>query len=163
MANAGAKKRREENLKHMRFLQILVLAANGVYILGRVVIFSSSVTWKHYVGMMLTSGAYQLSYNWIKDLSLPTYDDKGDLTDGGYDLKTPGLCSYLHDLLYITAFVQFGSLISDKVWYTYLLIPAFGLYKLWTELLYPYFFLSQKAEPEDEVSRKEGEGRKEGQ
>ncbi|BBN17117.1 hypothetical protein MPTK1_7g12130 [Marchantia polymorpha subsp. ruderalis] len=157
MANQGAKKRREENLKHMKNLALVVLCSNAIYILGRIVIFNSSVTWKHYIGMIATSGVYHVTYNWIKDLSLPTYDDKGELTDGGFDLKSPGLCSYLHDVLYVTAFVQFGSIFSDKFWYAFFVIPAFAFYKLWTLILYPYFFLSQKEEPENEVTRKKRE------
>lgn len=31
-------------------------------------------------------------------------------------------CSYLHDVIYITAFVQIASIISGKFWWTYLVV-----------------------------------------
>ena len=31
-------------------------------------------------------------------------------------------CSYLHDVIYITSFVQVMSILSDKFWYTYLVV-----------------------------------------
>ncbi|KAK8624774.1 hypothetical protein V6N13_089660 [Hibiscus sabdariffa] len=55
-------------------------------------------------------------------------------------------CSYLHDIIYITSFVQVTSIISDKFWYTYLVIPAFGAYKSFGFIS---GFLSQGSEGED--------------
>ncbi|THG03694.1 hypothetical protein TEA_018366 [Camellia sinensis var. sinensis] len=37
---------------------------------------------------------------------------------------------YLHDVIYITGFVQLTTIISEKFWYIYLVIPAFATYKL---------------------------------
>jgi hypothetical protein len=33
-------------------------------------------------------------------------------------------CSYLHDVIYITSFVQLMSIISGKFWYTYLVVRS---------------------------------------
>ncbi|PHU11095.1 hypothetical protein BC332_18025 [Capsicum chinense] len=63
-------------------------------------------------------------------MAKPSYGDDGEMFDGGYDMSTGGICGYLHDIIYITCFVQLASIISDKFWYTYLVIPAFAAYQL---------------------------------
>ncbi|XVE71710.1 hypothetical protein DITRI_Ditri10aG0173700 [Diplodiscus trichospermus] len=117
MANQGAKKRKEENTRHMANLRRLIIACN---------------------------------------MAKPSYADDGELLDGGFDMSTGGICGYLHDIIYITSFVQLTSIISDKFWYTYLVIPAFGAYKSFGFIR---GFLSQgsEGEVEDEKSRKKRE------
>ncbi|KAK8658410.1 hypothetical protein V6N13_036617 [Hibiscus sabdariffa] len=36
------------------------------------------------------------------------------------------VASYLHDIIYITSFVQVTSIISDKFWYTYLVVSSWS-------------------------------------
>lgn len=89
-------------------------------------------------------------------MAKPAYSDNGELIDGGFDMSTGGVCGYLHDIIYITSFVQIASLISDKFWYTYLVIPAFGAYQASGFIK---GFLSQGSEgmEEDEKTRKKRE------
>ncbi|KDP38744.1 hypothetical protein JCGZ_04097 [Jatropha curcas] len=156
MANQGAKKRREENARHMAKLRHLIIACNVIYVLVRMLIFHASFTWKHWVGLVLTSLAYFLPYQQLAAMAKPAYGDDGDLLDGGFDMSTGGICGYLHDVIYITSFVQITSIISGKFWYTYLLIPAFGAYKSFGFIR---GFLSQGSEGdmEDEKTRKKRE------
>ncbi|CAM6098723.1 unnamed protein product [Calypogeia fissa] len=157
MANQGAKKRLAENKRHVKKLALIVIGANVIYILVRMVLFSTSTSWKHFIGMSFTSAVYYVTYEWLKDLANGSVDDDGELVDGGADMNAGGTTGYVHDILYITSFVQVASVISDKFWYTYLVIPMFAFYKLWQLVLYPYFFLSQQEEPENEESRKKRE------
>ncbi|XP_044498057.1 transmembrane protein 208 homolog [Mangifera indica] len=62
----------------------------------------------------------------------------------------------MHDIIYITSFVQIMSILSDKFWYTYLVIPAYGAYQSFGIIR---GFLSQGSEGvmEDEKSRKKRE------
>ncbi|KAI9137528.1 hypothetical protein BKA69DRAFT_1097441 [Paraphysoderma sedebokerense] len=53
-----------------------------------------------------------------------------ELLSVGVDLKGPGLHQYILDILYITWFVQLTSMFSDKMWYLYLIIPAYASVKL---------------------------------
>ncbi|KAI5557184.1 hypothetical protein D5086_032230 [Populus alba] len=156
MANQGAKKRKEENSRHMANLRRLIIACNVIYVLVRLVIFHSSFTWKHWIGLILTSVAYFIPYRQLAAMASPAYADDGDLLDGGFDMSTGGICGYLHDVIYITSFVQLMSIISGKFWYTYLVIPAFGAYKS-----FGFFrgFLSNGSEEgaEDEKTRKKRE------
>jgi hypothetical protein len=36
-------------------------------------------------------------------------------------------CRYLHDVIYITLFVQLASIISEKLWWTYIVVRWFYL------------------------------------
>lgn len=155
MANQGAKKRKEENARHMSNLLRVIIGCNVVYILIRMIIFRSSISWKHWVGLVVTSLAYAIPYQQLANMAKPTYSDDGELTDGGFDMSTGGVCGYLHDIIYITCFVQIASIISDKFWYTYLVIPAFAVYKASGFIK---GFLSHDSEvEEDEKTRKKRE------
>ncbi|XP_008807068.1 transmembrane protein 208 homolog [Phoenix dactylifera] len=155
MANQGAKKRKEENRKHMAMLLRVIIASNVIYVLVRMLIFYSTFTWKHWVGLLITSVAYGVSYQQLANMAKPTYSNDGELLDGGYDMTTGGVCGYLHDVIYITSFVQLTSIISGKFWWTYLVIPAFGAYKV--SGLLKGIFGGSEVGVEDEKSRKKRE------
>ncbi|RZC60108.1 hypothetical protein C5167_021868 [Papaver somniferum] len=156
MANQGAKKRKEENNKHMAKLLRVIIICNVIYVIVRLLIFHSSVSWKHFVGLLVTSAAYALSYKQLAQMAEPSYDDDGELLDGGYDMSTGGICSYLHDVIYITSFVQVMSILSGKFWYTYLVIPAFAAYKL-SGLAKGFLSHDSEGVLEDEKTRKKRE------
>ncbi|KAJ4733017.1 Transmembrane protein 208 [Rhynchospora pubera] len=156
MANQGAKKRKEENKKHMSTLLRVILASNVIYIILRMLIMHSSFTWKHWIGLLITSAAYFFPYKQLDNMSKPAYSEDGELLDGGYDMSTGGVCGYLHDVIYITVFVQIASIISGKFWWTYLVIPGFGAYKAFG-LIKGTFFGGSEDGPKDEKSRKKRE------
>ncbi|WJX65007.1 hypothetical protein P8452_49715 [Trifolium repens] len=120
MANQGAKKRKEENIRHMARIRRIIIACNVIYVVIRMLIFHSSFTWKHWVGLVVTSLAYYFPYQQLAKMANPSYADDGELLDGGFDMTTGGVCGYLHDVIYITSFVQVASIISGKFWYIYL-------------------------------------------
>ncbi|KAF5186620.1 Transmembrane protein [Thalictrum thalictroides] len=156
MANQGAKKRKEENSRHMTKLLRIIIVCNVIYVLVRMLIFHSSITWKHWVGLIVTSAAYAVPYKQLASMAKPSYADDGELLDGGFDMGTGGVCGYLHDVIYITCFVQLMSILSGKFWYTYLLIPAFGLYQI-SGLLKGFLSNGSEGDVEDEKSRKKRE------
>lgn len=104
----------------------------------------------------MTTAAYMIPYQQLANMAQPAYADDGDLLDGGFDMSTGGICGYLHDIIYITCFVQLASIISGKFWYIYLVIPAFGIYQSFGFIR---GFLSQgsEGEVEDEKTRKKRE------
>ncbi|PNY05970.1 transmembrane protein 208-like protein [Trifolium pratense] len=120
MANQGAKKRKEENTRHMARIRRIIIACNVIYVVIRMLIFHSSFTWKHWIGLVVTSLAYYFPYQQLAKMANPSYADDGELLDGGFDMTTGGVCGYLHDVIYITSFVQVASIISGKFWYIYL-------------------------------------------
>ena len=54
----------------------------------------------------------------------PTYGPSGELEDGGADLTMGGMCSYYHDLIYLAAIVQVASIVSDRIWWTFLVVSC---------------------------------------
>lgn len=158
MANQGAKKRKEENERHMKMLLRIILGSNAFFILIRLCFQFSSFGWRMWVALALTSTAYKLCYDQIRGMALPSYDENGELIDGGYDLSMGGLNGYLHDIIYLTAIIQLLSPLTNWAWVLYLLIPGFGLYKLWELVLYPYFTqTAPQEEVEDEKTKKKRE------
>ncbi|CAN6880465.1 unnamed protein product [Brassica oleracea] len=156
MANQGAKKRKDENARHMAKLRRIIIACNVVYVIVRMVIFHSSFTWKHWIGLVVTSIGYGVPYKILDGMAKPSVSDDGELIDGGFDMSTGGICGYLHDVLYITCFVQLASIISGKFWYTYLVIPAFGAYKA-SGLIRGFMSQGSEGGVEDEKTRKKRE------
>ncbi|XP_042481346.1 transmembrane protein 208 homolog [Macadamia integrifolia] len=156
MANQGAKKRKEENARHMNKLFRLIIACNVIHVLVRMLFFYSTVSWKHWIGLFVTSLAYAISYQQLAKMAQPSYADDGELLDGGFDMSTGGVCGYLHDVIYITCFVQLMSIISGKFWYTYIVIPAFGAYKIFG-VTRGFLSESSEGDMEDEKSRKKRE------
>lgn len=59
------------------------------------VIFHSSFTWKHWVGLGITTAAYVFPYLQLASMAKPTYADEGELLDGGFDMSTGGVCGYV--------------------------------------------------------------------
>lgn len=55
----------------------------------------SSFTWKHWIGLVVTSAAYFFPYKQLESMSKPTFSDDGELLDGGYDMSTAGVCGYV--------------------------------------------------------------------
>ncbi|KAG5559597.1 hypothetical protein RHGRI_009211 [Rhododendron griersonianum] len=156
MANQGAKKRKEENSRHMKNLLRLIIACNVIYLVVRAGIFHSTFKWKQWVGFMLTFFAYIIPYQQLATMANPAYTDDGELLDGGFDMSTGGICGYLHDVIYITGFVQLASIFSEKFWYIYLVIPAFAAYKL-IGLLKGFLPHGSEEGEEDEKTRKKRE------
>ncbi|KMZ73397.1 Transmembrane protein-like protein [Zostera marina] len=156
MANQGAKKRRDENKKHMLKLLRIIIACNAIYVTVRMLIFNSTFTWLHWIGLIVTSACYFLPYKQLAKMAMPAYSDDGELIDGGYDMSIGGVCGYLHDVIYITSFVQLTSIYSGKFWYIYLVIPAFGLYQIFG-LGKQFLSGSEREAEEDDKTRKKRE------
>mmetsp|Transcript_12543 Transcript_12543/g.27052 ORF Transcript_12543/g.27052 Transcript_12543/m.27052 type:complete len:173 (+) Transcript_12543:104-622(+) len=158
MAGAGAKKRLEENRKRIQILRIILAAGVITYVAIRLIVFGKHVVWWHYAGLVLTALVEYVSFSGISAFAEPVYNDKGELIDGGSDLSMGGMCGYYHDLIYISVFVQISASFSNWFWLVYLLVPGYGLYKLFQKIIYPYFLAPKESEPViDEATRKKFE------
>ncbi len=58
----------------------------------------------------------------------PTYGPSGELEDGGADLTMGGMCSYYHDLIYLAAIVQVASILSNRIWWSFLVVSSLYLF-----------------------------------
>ncbi|CAL5407166.1 unnamed protein product [Camellia sinensis] len=72
---------------------------------------------------MLNLFAYVIPYQQLAMMAKPTYSENGKFEDGGFDLTLMEFVGYLHDVIYITGFVQLTTIISEKFWYIYLVGP----------------------------------------
>ena len=70
---------------------IALCLAQAFFILIRLCFQFSSFGWRMWVALALTSTAYKLCYDQIRGMALPSYDENGELIDGGYDLNMGGL------------------------------------------------------------------------
>ncbi|KAJ5071324.1 transmembrane protein [Anaeramoeba ignava] len=93
--------------------------------------------------------------------SKPTYSN-GKLILAGNNLTEPGeILDLCFDSIYISAFVQVFSIISRKFWFFFLLIPGFGLWKLWSTLIRPWLSMrGNETEVEDEDDENENKKKK---
>lgn len=66
-----------------------------VYVIVRMLIFYSSFTWKHWIGLVVTSIGYGLPYKFLDGMARPSVSDDGELIDGGFDMSTGGICGYV--------------------------------------------------------------------
>jgi SRP-independent targeting protein 2/TMEM208 len=77
---------------------MIVLFIQVIYVIVRMMIMHSSFTWKHWIGLLVTSAAYFLPYKQLESMSKPTFSEAGELLDGGYDMSTGGICGYVPSL-----------------------------------------------------------------
>ncbi|KAH9077403.1 hypothetical protein EDB83DRAFT_2504589 [Lactarius deliciosus] len=83
-------------------------------------------------------------------LGTPRRDSTGNLVSSGEDLNQPGMTEWMFDILYISWFAQVGTaILGEWLWWTYLVIPAFVIYKLWG-LISPMVFGRSSTLPEEE-------------
>ncbi|CAI7849235.1 unnamed protein product, partial [Closterium sp. NIES-54] len=64
----------------------------AIYILVRLSLFFASFMWRHWIGLVITTFAYKTCFDQIALLAEATYDETGQLIDGGSDLNMGGLC-----------------------------------------------------------------------
>lgn len=66
-----------------------------MYVIVRMVFFYSSFTWKHWVGLVVTSIGYGVPYKFLDGMAKPSVSEDGELIDGGFDMSTGGICGYV--------------------------------------------------------------------
>eukprot|EP00241_Pyramimonas_parkeae_P020146 CAMPEP_0114285490 /NCGR_PEP_ID=MMETSP0059-20121206/5213_1 /TAXON_ID=36894 /ORGANISM="Pyramimonas parkeae, Strain CCMP726" /LENGTH=179 /DNA_ID=CAMNT_0001406389 /DNA_START=55 /DNA_END=594 /DNA_ORIENTATION=+ len=146
MAKAGAKKRLEENKTHLRRLLIAILIGIAAYVIGRLYIFRSAATWWNYMVLTAVILVQFVCYGSLASCARPTYDEKGDLSDGGMDLFQSGMMSYTHDVIYISILLQFLGIAYDWIWLIFLAVPVMISYQLWDKVVSPYIFTPREGE-----------------
>lgn len=83
--------------------------------------YNSGFAW---FGLLTTSLVYAIAYSALQSVARPVYDESGALVDGGGDLNLGGVTSYYHDLIWLAAAVQIGSLLSRRAWWLFLVVSA---------------------------------------
>ncbi|EFN59661.1 hypothetical protein CHLNCDRAFT_49457 [Chlorella variabilis] len=160
MAKGGDKRRLEENRRHLNKLRALVAGANVAFLVIRLLFRRSSAGKLLWAGWLLSGVICNVAYYMISQSLSPVYGPSGELVYSGQDLSVGGVLSYMHDVLYISLFVQLAGCATDWAWLTFLLIPAYALYMLAVNVLIPYWNTPKLRDmPETEADRKRREKR----
>ncbi|KAI8060930.1 hypothetical protein BC940DRAFT_310979 [Gongronella butleri] len=131
MANASSKKIAAANTKTLANLQMGFLGVNALYIAWRVIYHWASFTKGIAFLYIVATGISVMLWNLLRSSSTPRFAADGSLVSSGEDLNAEGLTAYCFDIIYITWFIAVTTaLLSDKFWYTYLLIPGYAAFKL---------------------------------
>ncbi|KAI0254336.1 hypothetical protein BJV78DRAFT_1274160 [Lactifluus subvellereus] len=140
MANASAKRIASQNEAAIRNMFYGQLLSNLFPLLIRIVFrwqaFRQS---KKAIALYCLSLALsQFLYQYLKRSGTPRRDPTGNLVSSGDDLNHPGMTEWIFDILYISWFAQVGSAIfGEWLWWIYVVIPMFVIYKLWNTLISP--------------------------
>ncbi|KAL4515248.1 hypothetical protein Ndes2526B_g09546 [Nannochloris sp. 'desiccata'] len=158
MAKGGDKRRIQENGAHVQKLKFLIAFANVVYIGSRFFIYKNSAISWHGGALLLTSLAYTFCFSGIIAALAPHYSANGDIIFSGADLKTGGVLSYYHDIVYLSLFSQILGAWTNYAWLAMAAIPAYALHALITKVLLPSWKTPEEM-PESELDRKRREKR----
>lgn len=160
MAKAGDKKRIQDNKRHLDNLASYIAYSNVLYVIVRLARRRATATLLHYVvGLGVTNLVYLATYTLIKKALAPHYSPTGEIIYSGADLKTGGIVSYYHDVLYLTLFSQTAGSFTDKAWWVHALIPGYAVGKIVSGVIIPWFTApkAQADEQETEIDRKRRE------
>ncbi|KAI5117501.1 hypothetical protein M0805_009670 [Coniferiporia weirii] len=153
MANAAAKKTAAQNEKSLQYLQRGMAVSNALSVLLR--------WWRHrgifslhfgiaYFFLVVSYIIEGLAYSFLVNAGKPTKDASGNVKPASVDLANPGyFCEWVFDILYITWACQLGSaLFGEYVWWLYITVPGYVLYKVGPML---YGFLKPSAPSGEEA------------
>mmetsp|Transcript_16261 Transcript_16261/g.18090 ORF Transcript_16261/g.18090 Transcript_16261/m.18090 type:complete len:175 (+) Transcript_16261:15-539(+) len=137
MANQSAKRIVKENKVTLMYMQVEMALFMVLYLLLRVWYFSSTYTTVHMLGtaVIVLVNLYVLWF--MRSHAHAEFTPTGDIKSPGADLCGKGIIEYHWDALYITWFVQLACNLSSYFWFIFLIIPLFGIYKLWVDFIGP--------------------------
>ncbi|KND02816.1 uncharacterized protein SPPG_01898 [Spizellomyces punctatus DAOM BR117] len=135
MAKGSAKKIHEKNTQTLSNLLKTHAGVTAFYILWRVFFLWSSLSKWHIIGWALANGLFVWLYRSLGASATPSFGPNGVIEDAGADLSAEGLVAYMFDIIYIGWFVLVATaVISDKFWWTYLVVPGFAAYKIYDKV-----------------------------
>ncbi|GBE79412.1 DUF788-domain-containing protein [Sparassis latifolia] len=150
MANASAKRVAQQNagtIKNLRLGMLVVGALSFVLrlLLRRGSLSPARLSFWIYVGSMAPS-VFLFSY--LERIGSPRRDPTtGTLLSAGEDLGRPGIIEWCFDVIYVTWACQVGSgAFGQWIWWFYLIIPIYAVFKLWTSVISP-LILGRSGEP----------------
>lgn len=125
MAQKAKKDRAKSNAAALNNLHIGSLIVNAAFLLLGYWLKSRSLFWY----LLLSIPAFLCQFT-LERTGRPSYDASGALRSSGEDLGAAGLTDYMFDVVWVTwATVCLVILFGNKLWFLWLVIPAFGTYK----------------------------------
>ncbi|KAI0771929.1 DUF788-domain-containing protein [Trametes elegans] len=161
MANASAKRTAQQNAETIKNLRLGLLISGALSILSRLLFRRSSLSptqFSFWIYLLSLVPSVFLS-RYLERIGSPRRDPTtGTLISAGEDLSRPGIIEWCFDVVYITWACQIGSgAFGQWVWWLYLIIPLYAIFKLWSGVISPMFFgrSAASAAPEAESETKE--------
>jgi hypothetical protein len=95
-----------------------------IYLAVRTLLWQKTASYAPFV--VFTSLYAVLAYM-LRGATACTFDETGELLSAGQDLSV-GWWEYAFDILYVSAFIQLGSLYSSKFFWVALVVPIYLVY-----------------------------------
>ncbi|KZP24601.1 putative opsin [Athelia psychrophila] len=175
MANASQKRIASQNEKTVKTLQLGMILPTLLHFLLRLLFRRSSLP-----PSKTSLAVYILAYiptffltRYLENIGTVKRDASGTLISSGEDLAQGGITEWCFDIIYVTWACQIGSgAFGNKVWYLWLVIPAYGGFMLWTKFISPMVLgrsssgaaaAADGAEPKETVSKRQEKLKKRGE
>ncbi|KAJ6539116.1 putative opsin [Mycena capillaripes] len=161
MANASAKRIANQNESTVKTLKLGMILPTIMSLVLRLLFRRGSLPPSKGALLLYTVTffpAFFLSNYLIRIGTTRRDPTTGTLISYGEDLHQPGVTEWCFDILYVTWACQIGSgAFGEWVWWLYLVIPLYAIYKLWTSVVSPMLGLGKaSAVPEESATDKEG-------
>lgn len=150
----GQKKIYEENLETLNFWSKCIFFVCVTTALTLIVFWTSfgvGIVFLELFGCGVLIGCYKF----IAMMATPVLSETGALIDAGSDLNCDsGTAEYVKDIVIVTLAVTLLGLLSSYFWLLWLIVPTFAFYKLWVNILSPWFFQEAPPEPDEKKAKK---------
>lgn len=127
MANSSAKKLHKANRRRLTLLAAAILIPSLAYIL-RWFLLSAPASSFHKVVFAVLTVIHAVLFALIWLSAKPSYSNDGALIDAGHDISAPGMLEYVHDIIYLTVFIQLLLLFTRWALLLYMTVPIFAIY-----------------------------------
>eukprot|EP00667_Euglena_gracilis_P023863 EG_transcript_27135 len=137
MAKDTAKKAHKTNQERLQLYLLITVGINVLFIAYRVWWHRDSFGILLGLGFILLVAGEIFALQGLKAYAEPALDDQGRVESCADLTAIEGMTSYLQDLLWVSWFVQATTMLSDWFWVFYAVIPAYGGYVGYTNVLAP--------------------------
>lgn len=142
MAGQAAKKQQRNATTTSEYYFYVVCAVTAIYVFFRVILNFKSFTKWNYIGLGFFCLIHKLTYSFIKD-----------------SLNMGVKYDYALDVFIVNCVVQVLTILSDKFWLLYLVIPGYLIYKVGS-LILNWVFTPEPMEDEKTKKKREKMERK---
>ncbi|KAF7639133.1 hypothetical protein Mgra_00001368 [Meloidogyne graminicola] len=138
-AARGQRQIYEEN--RQTIIAYSAVSAVSLSIVGILNFFVFNASRGDWIGLIISFFCQLCSIGLMSSMMKGIRNEKNQIIDAGLDLNDPqAFGEYCKDVIILSVLVQIGSLFSVYFYFLMFLLPMFGIYKLWTKLLGPWFF-----------------------
>ena len=161
MANSSAKKLYKSNQQRLKALAAAIVVTNLLFAIIRGGFFYTYFDRFYIIITCFLAFIYSLSFYVIWVSARPTFSDSGALIDAGNDITQGGVLEYVHDLIYISLFVQLGLIFTKWASLIFLTIPLYVGYLAFGFGFSPFGSEDNNTSSEDTVDQLAGLSRRE--